>query len=331
MISAICFAAALAATPLRAEEGRGPYLATSQFFRDAIAPSPMPPPPLRPMRDPRGLDLPHYTFKRFGEHIRAAPLEVGLAAGALLAVGFGDWKWGDSKFHSTREGWFGKSTHNGGMDKLGHAWTTYVVTELLAERMQANSNGLSGAHITAATLAFALMVGVEFADGYTKAYGFSREDVAANAAGAALALLRGAFPKLRDVMDYRMMVTPPGYERPGVTLGGTHVLPPYRRQRFILAIKGSGFEALARTPARYLELQLGYDARGFHSEEKKRGYKKEQNFYVGIGLNLSELLFAEGPVPNFSRHRNSELVWASEHVLRYVQVPYTAIYARQRN
>jgi hypothetical protein len=309
----------------------GPYLNASAFARDAFASTPGPAPQLRPAPDPRGLDIANYSASHWAGNLRAAPLEVGLAAGALLAVGFGDWKWGDSKFHMAREGWFGKNTHSGGMDKLGHAWTTFVVSEVLAERMQANSNGLSGAHLTAASIAFALMVGVEFADGVTKQYGFSREDVMANAAGAGLALLRGAFPKLKEIFDYRMMITPSSYERAGVTMKGTKVLPPYRRQRFILAFKASGFETLRNTPLRYLELQLGYDARGFHAEEKKLGYKKERNFYVGLGLNLNELLFAPGPVPNLSGYRDSELVWATETVLRYVQPPFTGIAARSRH
>ena len=90
------------------------------------------------------------------------------------------------------------------MDKLGHAWTSFLLTELLAERMQANSNGLSGAHVSAAIIAFGVMAAVEVGDAYAKRFGFSRQDLVADGAGVAFALLRGAFPKLRDAVDFRV-------------------------------------------------------------------------------------------------------------------------------
>jgi len=304
-----------------------PYVATSQFFRDVIAPRPMPPVPLRP-RVPadRALDFENYGAGRFVDHVRAVPLELGLIAGAIAATGISGWHWGDSKFHFANEGWFGKTTHNGGMDKLGHAFSTYVIADLLTERIQANSDAPGGAPITAALIAFGLMAGVEVADGYTRKYGFSREDLAADAVGALFAVARASIPGLREKLDYRLMGTPRGYERPGVDYNNNAIIPPYRRQRFVLALKGSGFEALKPTPARYLELQAGFDARGYYPVEQQRSYPKERNFYAGVGLNLTELLFADGPIPNFARYRNTEPAWALEHVFRYIQLPYTAVY-----
>lgn len=311
---------------------RGPtlYLSSSRFLRDLIAPSPLPPPPLRPPLEWLRLDAGDYSASRFVAHVRAAPLEIALAAGALGAVGVFDWKWGDSRFHTTREAYFSKRSPNGGMDKLGHAWTTYLLTELLAERMAANTNGLSGAHVSAAIVAFAIMAGVEVGDGYTKRYGFSREDLVADAAGAAFALLRAAFPSLRETTDFRLHYRMRGEYDPIRLATGRETNPAYSRQRYILAIKGSGFEALRKTPARYLELHFGYDTRGFHKVERDMGMKPKRNFYVGLGLNMSELLFGDGPIPNFSGYRDTEFVWASEHALRYLQIPYTAVSARAR-
>lgn len=310
--------------------GPTPYLSTSRFLRDLIAPAPAAPPPLRPPVEWRRLDPANYSPYRFFEHVRAAPLEVGAAAAALATVGVLDWHWGGAHFHTKREAYFSKRSPNGGMDKLGHAWSTYLLTELLAERMAANSNGLSGAHFSAAIVAFAVMAGVEVGDGFTKKYGFSREDLVADAVGAGLALLRGAFPVLRETTDFRVAYKMPGEYDPIRLATGRETNPAYSRQRYILAIKGSGFEALRKTPARYLELHFGYDTRGFHKVERDMGIKPRRNFYVGLGLNVSELLFAEGPVPNLSAYRDTELVWATEHALRYVQVPYTAVYARGR-
>ncbi|QLP97785.1 MAG: DUF2279 domain-containing protein [Rhodoblastus sp.] len=322
---------AFASASAHGQEVRGPtpYLSTSAFLRDLTARKPGAKPALRPPNDGRGVDFSRYGPSRFVDHVRATPLEIGLAAAAIGVVGVTDWKWGGARFHWAKEGFFGKNTHNGGMDKLGHAWTSYVLTEMLAERMAANTDGLSGAHLSAAIVAFGIMAGVETGDAYTRRYGFSRGSVA-DGAGVALALLRGAFPKLREVMDYRVTAKFGDDANSIPKVGGGRTVPAYNRQRYILAIKGSGFEGLKATPLRYAELQFAYDTRGFHSVERKLGIKPQRNFYVGVGLNLSELLFGEGPVPNFAPARDTELVWAVEHALRYVQVPYTAAYARRR-
>ena len=103
-------------------------------------------------------------------------------------------------------------------------------------------------------------------------------------------------------------------------------MPPYERQRYILALKGSGFEALKQTPLRYVELQGGFEARGFEDNERRLGYPKERTFYVGIGLNLNEVLFGAGSVPNFAKYKDTVPGWAARKTFEYLQVPYTAAY-----
>jgi hypothetical protein len=56
------------------------------------------------------------------------------------------------------------------------------------------------------------------------------------------------------------MYTPASFERHGIT-SENGILPPYERQRYIMALKGSGFETLRATPLRYLDLHAGFDAR----------------------------------------------------------------------
>lgn len=329
---AACFFAATAAAqqPSGASGAAGfsPYRSTSMLARDLFAPQPGRWPALYPPEDGSGASARGYGPEAFGGHLRAIPLELGIVAGIIATTGFSGWHWGDSKFHVAREGWFGKNTHSGGMDKLGHFYSTYVLTEILGERIQANADNPAGAHLTAAIVAFGLMTGVEIADGFTRKYGFAPEDLAANAAGAAFALARAAWPELKRTVDFRFMPTLASDERPGVKAPGLQLIPPYRRTRYVVAVKLSGFEALRATPLRYAELHLGFQSRGFHSQEKKLRYPKERSFYVGVGLNLNELLFADGPLPNFARWRETEPAWALEHTLRYIQLPYTAAHHR---
>jgi hypothetical protein len=93
-----------------------------------------------------------------------------------------------------------------------------------------------------------------------------------------------------------------------------------------MALKGSGFESLKNTPLRYLELQGGFDARGFESEERRLGYPLERTFYAGIGLNLNEILFGAASFPNLAKHRDTLPAWAIQKAFEYIQVPYTGAY-----
>ena len=97
-----------------------------------------------------------------------------------------------------------------------------------------------------------------------------------------------------------------------------------------MALKGSGFEALRNTPLRYAELHAGFDARGFEQDERRLGYPIERTFYVGVGLNLNEVLFGAGSVPNFRRYKDTLPAWAVQKTFEYLQVPYTAAYHGHR-
>jgi hypothetical protein len=217
------------------------------------------------------------------------------------------------------------------MDKIGHAFSTYVIADILTDRIRANASNPFGAPITGALVAFSIMGLGEALDGFTGKHRFSREDIVANGVGAAFAVLRNSIPGLREKLDWRLMYTPASFERPGITATEeSGILPPYQRQRYIMALKGSGFEALKTTPLRYAELHVGFDARGFEADERRLGYPIERTFYVGIGLNLNEVLFGAGSVPNFRKYKNTLPAWAVQKTFEYLQVPYTAAYGGHR-
>ena len=273
---------------------------------------------------------PFYSPGRFGEQVYSVRWEMALVGGALLGVGLRDWDWGGSKFDTIDEGWFGSNTRHGGMDKIGHAFSTYVISDLLTDRISANATNPTGAAITGALLGFSIMGLAESVDGFTGKHRFSREDIIANGAGAVFSAIRNAVPGLRDKLDFRLMVTPASFERPGVTPDEFTIIPPYERQRYIMAVKGSGFETFKSTPLRYLELQGGFDARGFGDNERRLNYPIERTFYVGVGLNLNEILFGKAPYPNLSRYRDTSAGWATRKALEYLQVPYAAVYYGNR-
>ena len=293
------------------------------------APRTVPPPPTTP-RDEGLAPAPpsFYSVSQLGDHLYSVRWELAAIGAGLAVVGFRDWDWGaGSDFQFIEEGWFAKNTRHGGMDKIGHAFSTYVIADILMDRIRANAANPTGAPITGALVAFGIMGLGETLDGFTGRHRFSREDIVANGVGAAFAILRNSIPGLREKLDWRIMYTPASYELPGITASEeAGILPPYQRQRYIMALKGSGFEELKTTPLRYVELHAGFDARGFELDERRLGYPIERTFYVGVGLNLSELVFGAGPVPNLAKHKDTLPARVVQKTLEYIQVPYTAAY-----
>lgn len=269
-----------------------------------------------------------YSLSSFGRHVRSVKWEMAAVGGVLLFVGLREWGWGGSGFRFIREGWFGNNTRHGGMDKIGHAFSTYVIADLLTRRMRENSNAGTGEQFTAAILAFGIMGMVETLDGFTGKHRFSHEDIIANGAGALFAAVRNTVPGLSEKLDFRMMYTPASFEKPGLSGDGFAVIPPYYRQRYIFAVKASGFDMFDRTPLRFLELHLGFEARGFSTKERALGYPIERRLYVGLGLNMNELLFGKTRFPNFHRYRDGWPGWIAQRTFDYIQFPYTAVYYR---
>ncbi len=291
--------------------------------------------PLEPTRTPaEGLaPVPptFYSVSQLGDHLHSVRWELAVIGAGLAVVGLRDWDWGGSEFQFIEEGWFAKNTRHGGMDKIGHAFSTYVIADILTDRIRENATNPTGAPITGALIAFGIMGLGEAVDGFTGKHRFSREDIVANGIGAAFSILRNSIPGMRDKLDWRIMYTPASFERSGITASEeSGILPPYQRQRYIMALKGSGFEALRNTPLRYAELHAGFDARGFEQDERRLGYPIERTFYVGFGLNLNEVLFGAGSLPNLARYKSTLPARVVQKTFEYVQVPYTAAYGGTR-
>ncbi|MCF8709791.1 DUF2279 domain-containing protein [Rhizorhapis sp. SPR117] len=214
-------------------------------------------------------------------------------------------------FHFKDEGWFGKSTDNLGVDKLTHAFNSYLLAEFLHDRLHRKTNGASGDALTAALLASGVMIYSELYDGIETTSGFSLEDVAMNTAGAAFSVLRNTVPGLKEKLDFRLLLIPNSdiYTR----TGKRH----YAQQRYLLALKMSGFEKLKETPLRFAELHAGYYASGFTHQAIARGETPRRHLFFGVGLNLRELFFPS-PKSNVSRIAATSL--------NYIQIPYTAFH-----
>lgn len=213
-------------------------------------------------------------------------------------------------FHFQDEGWFGKDTHNIGVDKLTHAYNTYLIAELLHYRIHRNTGGSEGDALTAGILAAGLMAINEMSDAIEPDSGYSMQDITMNVAGAAFSVLRNTVPGLKEKLAFKLEIVPNGQIYSHV--GKKH----YEQQRFMFSLKGAGFEGLERTPLKYLDLQVGYYASDFLASDRAQGHTPKRHLFVGVGLNLGELLFANS---------ESRIGRAAYSVLDYLQVPYTSL------
>lgn len=265
-----------------------------------------------PVPEPAG------TLQIVREQIPAAKTETAIAFACITAIGLTNWDWGSTgSFHTNSEGWFDQETGSGGADKLGHAFTSYVLTTVLTDAVRSRDNRVSEAPLTAALLTMGLMTYVELFDGYSNDHGFSYQDMVMNAGGAGLAILREEYPALKEALDFRLEYLPSGYG------GGYRPFSDYSGQRYLLAIKLAGVKPLTETPLQYLELQGGYYTRGYLDAEEAAGREKVRRFYAGVGLDLSRLFF--GPARPAAVDRTERY---GRLALEILQVPGASFHSR---
>jgi hypothetical protein len=234
--------------------------------------------------------------------------------------GYNNW-WQDGfsgGFKTSREGWFGQNTDYGGADKLGHAFFGYAGTRLMTRAFRWSGNDDETALRLGFWTAVGTLLGVEVLDGFSQKWRFSTEDAIVNVAGGLLGWWLESHPAADELIDVRLQ-----YSRSSGPDGKRRFDPfgDYSGQRYVLALKASGVPALREWPLlRYLELNLGYAARDYEVESRAVATPTRYR-YVGVSLNLSELL--RGTVYK-DRSSPSRMQQFTEGVFEFVQVPAAA-------
>ncbi|MDH3412995.1 MAG: YfiM family protein [Gammaproteobacteria bacterium] len=239
------------------------------------------------------------TFEALPKEKKLLYTNVALA-GAITAWGFAFWDYGDHSPYQDNEGWFGPDTKEGGMDKLGHAYLSYVFTHGFASLYERWGYESEKAARYGAFSALGVQTFMEIGDS-TSSYGLSYEDLIMNVVGVGFGYMSLRYPAVSRKLDFRIEFTPP--------FNQADVFTDYESQKYLLALKLDGFDALEHSPLRYFELQLGYYARGYSDPPPAL---TERNVYIGIGINLTRIFRERG--------------WTkTATVLRYFQPPYTSI------
>lgn len=202
---------------------------------------------------------------------------AGIAA--VTAWGVAQWDYFERAPHSTQEGWFEADSANGGADKLGHLYASYVMARALADLYE-HWGARSQTAGREAALTTVLVTGVmEVGDSFSPTYGFSAEDFLMNLAGALLGYALYTHPDWRHRLDLRIEYLPRGDDP----------FTDYERTRYLAALRLDGFAGLQRTPLRWLELHAGYYARGYDSPAPD-----VRTLYLGLGFNFSRAVRAAG-------------------------------------
>lgn len=248
-------------------------------------------------------------------------------AGTVLAYGATVW-WKDgrsSHFRTASEGWFGEDTYTGGADKLGHAYSTYVGTRLLASAFEWAGNNRDDAVVLSAATVFGTMLAVETLDGFSERYKFSKEDMIMNAVGTGLGLLFEKNKRLDDMFDFRLHYWPSGDAK---RLNQVGPVGDYSGQTYLVVAKATGIPQLRNhNVLRYFELAAGYGSRGFEPNDGAPAPDRSRHIYFGISLNISEILRNTLFRDSAEKTRSQQI---TNTVLEYVQVPGTAALADHR-
>jgi hypothetical protein len=230
-------------------------------------------------------------------------LNAGIMGGILLH-GIINWDYGDESWHFESEGWFGRTTKYGGMDKIGHFWSGYTGSHLLAYIYRYWDYSDSDANLYGALSTFGIQSFMEIADGFS-GHGASWEDMLVNVVGVGTGYIWGKYPRLAEKIDFRMEY------RPDFNSDDLDPFGNYDNQRYLIAIKADGFKVVTNPILKYGELHFGYYAHGYedYNSLKPEEDDRKRTIFVGAGFNVTRLIQK----------------WVDISVFNYIQIPYTSI------
>lgn len=219
--------------------------------------------------------------------------------GVVTAWGMANWDYFRKQPSASSEGWFGQNTPEGGADKLGHVFTTYVTAQGIASLFEYWCFTPQDAALYGSISSFAILGYMELGDAFSD-FGFSYEDLIANAFGGLAGYYRYRYPQLASKVDLRWEV--------GLDPSQLDLATDYDNSKYLVALKLNGFDTLRGSFLRHVELHAGYYARGYSDPDEP----DQRTLYLGLGLNLTDL---------FRRHGYRK----TATVLNYFQPPGTYV------
>ncbi len=188
-------------------------------------------------------------------------------------------------FHVTNEGWFGHNTYVGGADKASHFVSFYAVSRMANEYNLAFHVPKDQAALLASGTAFLGGLMTEIGDGTNK-FGFSWEDLAMDALGAATGLAIMHYG-LDDLFGFRAGIVPGAPTSPTGGLGRDYSSEIYTADfKFAGIAKRACFNPGI---ARYFLFSVTYGTKGYpYSPPEVR----QRQLGLEIGLNFGAIMEA---------------------------------------
>jgi hypothetical protein len=238
----------------------------------------------------------------------------GTLAGILTAYGFINWwKNPTTKITFTDENWFASYATNGGADKTGHAFSTYIISRTLSSVYRRIGIRDEDADWQGPVVGLSLMTLVEIGDAFSQ-YSFSTSDLVCDSAGALLAYLEERYPSFDDLVDFRVEYLP---TTAFLRSGEIGIDTDYSGMRHLIVLKLSGIERLKNSPLSYLEFHTGYFTRGYSVYDEGYYDKETRHLYAAVSINLSMIL--EAAARRSDRYRKP--LHITSKFLEYYQPP----------
>lgn len=229
---------------------------------------------------------------------RSKWIAAGTVAG--LHVGYAVWSYfawyrGDDlgDFHEEKSTWFDEVSYAGGADKVGHFWANYALSRATtAALVSAGWDRVPSALVAAglSTVSFTL---TEVEDGFT--VGFDKKDLAANLAGAGLAILMDTVPGVDRAFDFKLQYFPSrDYRRALRDSGSIDVGQDYSGQSYLLSFHPSSITRLVDADwgywSHFVDLTIGFETRNYSPVPEPRVELPRQTVYAGLSVNMQGVL-----------------------------------------
>jgi len=236
---------------------------------------------------------------------------VGVGTGSLVALQSVWYQpYQNDGFH-----WFNDADNWMQMDKLGHGFTAYALSNSINDLHQWSSG--TKKPWVGVSYAFAYLTALEVMDGFSTGWGFSWPDIGANSLGCGLYLTQEALWQRQIIHPkFSFRRSPYAQYRPDVLGKGIadQLLKDYNGQTYWWSIPLNAFASLPKRWG-FLCLSVGYgcDAKLVGNQSTWQGFTARQQVYLSLDVDCSNL---------FPKHpKLNKFVSA----LNYVKFPFPAL------
>ncbi|WP_035483455.1 DUF2279 domain-containing protein [Gaetbulibacter saemankumensis] len=243
--------------------------------------------------------------------------EASLASISLIGLNqlwYANYK--QSKFHTTYDNnqWYQ-------MDKIGHAFTAYQIGKHGAQLLNWSGVQKKDQLLYGATLGFTFLTAVELFDGFSKEWGFSWGDMAANAAGTGLYVGQELlWQEQRIALKFSYHQTQYANQRPEILGHGffEELLKDYNGQTYWLSVNLHSFFKEGGLP-KWLNVAFGYGATGMISGRidsdliSLNETTRYRQFFLSLDLNLKSI------------HSKSKILNVFLDVFDMIKIPFPAL------